>query len=76
MDNQQHGIDDGMGSRQLSRREAEMLQDNLNYIRNEFSRNAVKDRLMPHEHDRLNRLLDQNNEMIYREKHNDIRRLY
>jgi hypothetical protein len=76
IDNQQHRIDEGTRSGQLTRHEANMLQDNLNYIRNDFSRNSVYDRLTPHEHERLNRLLDQNSEMIYREKHNEIRRLY
>ena len=76
VDNQQHRIDDGIRSGQITRHEANMLQDNLNYIRNEFSRISVNNRLTQHEHERLNRLLDQNSEMIYREKHNEIRRLY
>ena len=76
MDNQQNRINEGIGSGQLTRHEAGMLQDNLNYIRNEFSRNSVNDRLTQHEYERLNRLLDRNNEMIYRDKHNEIRRLY
>jgi len=75
-DNQQHRIDEGIRSGQLTRHEANMLQDNLNYIRSEFSRISVNNRLTQHEHERLNRLLDQNSEMIYREKHNEIRRLY
>ncbi len=76
MDKQQHRIDAGIRSLQLTRHEADVLEDNLNYIRNEFSRNAVNDQLPMHEHDRLNKLLDQNSDMIYREKHNEIRRLY
>jgi hypothetical protein len=74
--NQQMRIDQGVASGLLTRREADVVQGNLNYIRNEYSRFQVEGRLPHGEHVRLNGLLDQNSEMIYREKHNAIRQLY
>ena len=74
--NQQQRIGQGIANGQLNRREADIVQGNLNYIRDEYSRFLIDGRLPHHEHMRLNGLLNQNSDMIYREKHNTIKQLY
>jgi len=74
--NQQSRIDKGIASGKLTRAEAEMLQDNLNWIRNEFGRMKADGRLTPNEVRRLNQMLDENSEMIYKKKNNPISRVY
>lgn len=74
---QQHRIDQGIRSGTLSRSEADILQGNLGYVRDTFARTKADGRLTMKEEKRLNRMLDQNSEMIYKKKHNmKIRRLY
>lgn len=76
IDNQQKRIDQGVAKGDLTRREADMLQDNLNHIRDEYSRMKADGRLTPGEADRLERDLDINNRMIQDKRNNQIRRLY
>ena len=68
--NQQHRIDLGIRSRELTRGEADILIDNLNRIRDEFHRLKRDGRLNWMEADRLDRMLDRNSEMIWAKKHN------
>jgi hypothetical protein len=73
---QQARIDEGISSGQLTRHEANILQDNLNWIKTEEARLKADGRLTPEERARLHRMLDKNSAMIYRKKHNPIVRLY
>ncbi len=76
IDNQQRRIDQGISSGELTRREADMLMDNLNWIRNEYTRARRDGRLTQFEIERLSDYLNQNNRMIRDKKNNDIRRVY
>lgn len=73
---QQARIDQGVRSGQLTYAEADILQGNLNHVRSEYARMKADSRISPREYDRLDAMLDQNDEMIYRKRHNSIRRLY
>jgi hypothetical protein len=73
---QQHRIDKGVRSGELTRREADMLQGNLNHVRDAYAKARADGVLTPRELRRLNRMLDDNNAMIYKKKHNAIRQLY
>lgn len=73
---QQKRIDEGIRSGQLTRAEADVLQDNLNWIRDTEARLKADGRLTPQERKRLHRLLDDNGDMILKKKHNKIQRLY
>jgi hypothetical protein len=72
---QQKRIDEGIASGQLSSAEADILQDNLNWIKAEETRLKADGKLTPKERARLNKMLDRNSNMIYKKKHNPIRRL-
>ena len=72
---QQKRIDEGIASGQLTRAEADILQDNLNWIKAEETRLKADGKLTPKERARLNKMLDKNSNMIYKKKHNPIRRL-
>lgn len=72
---QQKRIDEGIASGQLTRAEADILQDNLNWIKAEETRLKADGKLTPKEGARLNKMLDRNSNMIYKKKHNPIRRL-
>lgn len=76
IDNQQRRIDQGIVKGDLTRREADMLQDNLNNIKDDYSRMKSDGRLTPGEADRLERDLDSNSRMIQDKRNNQIRRLY
>ena len=71
---QQEQIHRGIRSGRLSRGEADILRDNLRHIRNEFDRARRDGRISSHERDRLERMLEHNERMIRRMKHNDVRR--
>jgi hypothetical protein len=73
---QQNRIDQGVASGELTRGEANLLQDNLNYVRDQYARMKADGLLTPREVTRLDRLLDQNSQMILNKKHNIPRRLY
>jgi hypothetical protein len=73
---QQQRIDQGMRSGQLTAAEADTLQGNLNHIKNRYYRLVSDGTLTPAERRNLNRLLQQNSDMIYRKKHNVVRQLY
>jgi hypothetical protein len=76
IENQQKRIDQGFAKGDLTRREADMLQDNLNHIKDEYSRMKADGRLTPAEADRLERDLDTNSMMIQDKRKNQIRRIY
>lgn len=76
IENQQRRIDQGISSGELTRREADVLIDNLNWIRDEYSAARRDGRLSQSEIERLSRHLDQNNRMITDKKNNEIRRVY
>ena len=73
---QQSRINNGIKSRKLNRREAAVVQDNLNWIKRRLARSIADGRLTASERDRLEAMLDQNSKMIFREKHDGFRRLY
>jgi len=77
IDNQQSRIDHGIRTGELTRREADTVQDNLDYIKREFARARNNDGVVgPRERDRLNNLLDRNSRMIFDRKHNRYERIY
>ncbi len=75
IEEQQKRIDQGIASGQLTRREADIVQDNLNRIRESEARMKSDGKLTPKERARLEHMLDRNSKMIYKEKHNPIRRI-
>ena len=74
--NQQQRIDEGVTSGKLTRGEADVLQDNLNWIKATFARMKADGRLNQKESNRLDEMLDQNSKMIFNKKHNPIRKVY
>lgn len=75
--NQQHRINQGVTSGSLSRSEAEILQGNLDYVRDTFTKAKADGRITIKEEKRLHGILDQNNKMINQKEHYlPIRRLY
>lgn len=76
IENQQGKIDKGIAKGDLTQREADMLQDNLNYIRDKYSGMKADGRLTPEESYRLKRDLDINSRMIQDKRNNEIRRIY
>jgi hypothetical protein len=73
---QQMRIDQGVASGQLTRQEADILQDNLSWIKYEFARMTDDGKLTPAESKRLDGLLDRNNNMIFNKKHNPVAVFY
>ncbi|GAB4406720.1 MAG: hypothetical protein OHK0032_01830 [Thermodesulfovibrionales bacterium] len=73
---QQRRIDNGITTGALTRHEADVLQDNLNWIKAEEARLKADGRLTKRERARLHRELDRNSAMIYKKKHNPVKRLY
>jgi len=76
IENQQKRINYGIESGELTRKEAGMLQDNLNWIRDKYSRMKTDGILTQNEQERLDKMLDQNSEMITKKTHNPARQLY
>jgi len=74
--NQQARINQGLRSGQLTRREAAIIQDNLNWIKAEHSRLSARGGLNPAEINRLERQLQRNDQMIFNKRNNPIRRIY
>ncbi len=74
--NQQARIDQGIRSGELTRSEADVLQDNLNWIRETFNRMLADGSLTPEERAKLDQMLERNSQMIYNKKHNPIGRVY
>jgi hypothetical protein len=74
--NQQKRINQGIKSGELTRKEAGILQDNLNWIRDKYARMTTDGRLTQNEQKRLDKMLDKNSDMIRDKKHNLIKRVY
>jgi hypothetical protein len=74
IERQQQRIDQGIIAGSLTRKEAAVLQDNLNWIRDEEAHLKRDGRLTDRERKRLHNMLDENSEMIKDKKHNRIRR--
>jgi polyhydroxyalkanoate synthesis regulator phasin len=73
---QQHRIDQGIASGKLTRQEADVLQDNLNWIKTTAGRLREDGRLNPAERGKLDAMLDKNDRMITDRKRNPIGRVY
>jgi len=73
---QQKRIDKGIASGELSRQEADILQDNLSWIKYEFARITDDGKVTPGENKRIDGLLDRNDRMIANKKHNPITVFY
>lgn len=76
MSQQEKRIDRGIAIGQLSRSEANILRDNLSWIRRQFRLADGNGRLSPREQAQINRLLDSNSRMIEDKRHNRVIRLY
>jgi polyhydroxyalkanoate synthesis regulator phasin len=71
--NQQKRIDDGVKSKQLTQAEAKILRDNLNYVKQEEARLKADGKLNDKERERLDKLIDQNGDMIRDKKANPVK---
>lgn len=76
IDSQQRRINKGIASGELTRKEADMLQDNLDWIKAKYTRMTADDMFTQREQEHLDKMLDKNNEMIYSKKHNPARQIY
>ncbi len=77
VNHQQGRIHRGVENGSLTHHEARILQDNLNHIRVSYDRAMANGHISHRERHRLNRMLDDNSEMISRSKRNmRMRRLY
>ncbi|MDQ7787872.1 MAG: hypothetical protein RDU01_09695 [Thermodesulfovibrionales bacterium] len=79
IDRQQRSINQGLTSGELTRREADIVQDNLNNIRGRFTKMRKDGILTIKELEKLDKMLDENSKMIYRKEHNrdyNIKRIY
>ena len=72
---QQRRIDQGIKSKELTQQEAKVLQDNLNYVKNEDARLRAAGKLSDQEKDRLHMLIDQTRDMIENKKLNPVKAL-
>jgi hypothetical protein len=70
---QQSRINQGIKSKDLTKEEAKVLQDNLNHVKNEDERLRAAGKLSDAEKNRLHILLDQNSEMIRNKKDNPVK---
>jgi hypothetical protein len=76
IENQQRRINQGIESGELTRKEAGILQDNLNWIRDKYARMTADGILTHNEQERLDKMLDKNSVMIRNKKHNPAKQLY
>jgi len=76
IDNQQDRINAGISDGSLTRSEADIVQDNLNWIRREFSRAKSDGVVTRGEYDRITADLNHNDQMIYNKRHNPVRRMH
>lgn len=72
--NQQRLIDKGLSAGELTPSEADVVQDNLVWVKSEFGRMNEDRRFTMQERDEIDRLLDANSAMIRDKKQNAIRR--
>jgi hypothetical protein len=76
IEDQQKRINQGIESGELTRKEADMLQDNLDWVKGKYARMEADGIMTRDERDRLDRMLDRNSGMIKDRKHNPAKRLY
>lgn len=74
--NQQKRINQGIETGELTRKEAGMLQDNLNWIRDKYARMTADGMLNQKEQKHLEKMLDKNSDMIRDKRHNPVKRVY
>lgn len=74
--NQQKRINEGIKSGKLTQNESKTLLDNLNYIQQEEKRLTAAGKFTEADKERLNKILDQNSEMIEDLKSNPAKKLY
>ena len=72
---QQAKINHGVKTGKLTKAEAETLEGNLNRIREQEEKLKKDGKLTPAERTRLNQMLNQNAKMIFKEKHDQIKRI-
>ncbi|HOV87891.1 MAG TPA: hypothetical protein PLM79_16150 [Syntrophobacteraceae bacterium] len=73
---QERRIDQGVAKGTLTPSEAETLRGNLDHIKDRYNK-AVRDNILTKsEQNKLKKMLKNNSEMIYKKKHNQVRRLY
>ena len=63
-------IDQGIASMELTRHEADIVQDNLNGIRRKYAKMRKDGVLTTQEFERIDKMLDENSKMIYQKEHN------
>jgi hypothetical protein len=76
IDSQQRRIDQGISFNELTREEAAIVQDNLNWIKQEYARAKTDGRVSGEEWSRIEKYLDQNSKMITEKKDNPVQRLF
>ena len=74
--NQQNRINEGIRSGALNQDESKTLLDNLNYIQQEEKRLTAGGKFTEADKERLNKILDQNSDMIEDLKSNPAKKLY
>ncbi len=74
IEGQHEQIQRGIRSGKLTRGEADILRDNLRHISYEYDRASRDGHISHHERARLERMLEHNERMIRRMKHNEVRR--
>ena len=73
---QQKRINQGKESGELTTKETKVLQDNLNWIQKRYERMTADRILTEKEQERLDKMLDKNNDMITDKKTNPAKQLY
>ena len=76
MEKQQTRINQGIESGELTNKETKVLQDNLNWIQKRYERMTADRILTKNEQERIEKMLDKNNEMINDKKSNPAKQLY
>ena len=75
LEDQQGKIDKAVASKALTKDEAKIVQDNLNKIKAEEARLTKEKKFTTEDKTRLDKMLDQNNDMIQDKKKNPVKKL-
>jgi hypothetical protein len=73
---QQRRIDQGISTGELTLKESEILQENLNWIKTRYTRLRADGKLTGEEHREIEEYLARNSNMIFNKKHNPVYRIY
>ena len=76
IDSQQRRIDAGISLGEFTREEAAIIQDNLNWIKQEYARAKDDGKISGDEWGRIEQYLDQNSKMIAEKKDSPVQRLF